>query len=78
MKVDVSSLHPTLRIEVDAECFGKLFAGMPAVEQVEVLRSMVEHMKPHAIQWDYIAIELEKEDNFELRRELNRIFDADG
>tara|TARA_R100001086_G_scaffold22666_1_gene10823 strand:+ start:972 stop:1205 length:234 start_codon:yes stop_codon:yes gene_type:complete len=74
MKVDVSSSSPILRMEVNTNDFGRLFAFMAADEQVEVLRSMVDHMKPHALQWDYVAIELEEPENLSLRASLNDIF----
>ena len=51
---------------------------MSSDEQVAVFRSIVEHMKPHRLQWDYIAIELEQEENREVRRELHDVlFQAD-
>lgn len=74
MKVDVSSSSPILRMEVNTNDFGRLFAFMAADEQVEVLRSMVDHMKPHALQWDYVAIELEEDKNIDLRNSLRDIF----
>jgi len=74
MKVDVSSSSPILRMEVSTNDFGQLFARMAADEQVEVLRAMVDHMKPHAVQWDYIAIELEDPRNVSLRGTLHDIF----
>jgi len=73
MKVDVSSSSPILRMEVDTDDFGKLFAGMASYEQVAVLRSMVCHMSAHPLQWDYIAIELESPENEDLRRSLYSI-----
>ena len=63
MKVDVSSSSPILRMEVDADDFGKLFASMNSEQQIAVLKSMLDHMMPHQMQWDYIAIELEKPEN---------------
>ena len=74
MKVDVSSSSPILWMHVDTEDFGRLFAAMRADEQVAVLRAMVEHMRPHEIQWDYIRIELENEENAPLMRDLRNIF----
>ena len=74
IKVDVSTSSPILRMEVSTNDFGQLFAKMAADEQIEVLRAMVEHMKPHATQWDYIAIELERPENDHLRRSLRDIF----
>ena len=74
MKVDVSTSHPILRMEVSTNDFGQLFARMAGDEQVAVLQAMVDHMKPHPIQWDYIAIELEGAGNASLRRSLHDIF----
>ena len=74
IKVDVSSSSPILRMEVSTNDFGRLFADMAADEQVEVLRAMVDHMRPHALQWDHIAIELEETHNISLRRYLHDVF----
>jgi hypothetical protein len=74
MKVDVSTSHPILRMEVRTNDFGQLFSQMAADKQIAVLQAMVDHMKPHPIQWDYIAIELEEAENAPLRRSLNDIF----
>lgn len=74
MKVDVSTSHPILRMEVNTNDFGQLFSSMAADEQIAVLRAMVEHMKPFVIQWDYITIELEKTENATLRQTLHDIF----
>lgn len=73
MRVDVSSSSPILRMEVETDCFGELFASMSSDEQVEVLRSILSYMSDHPLQWDYIAIELEKEDNADLLRSLKSI-----
>jgi hypothetical protein len=74
MKVDVSTSSPILRMDVDTNDFGRIFAFMASDAQVAVLRSMVHHMEPHSMQWDYIAIELEKHGNERLRRKLHDIF----
>lgn len=74
MKVDVSTNSPILRMEVDTDDFGKMFANMATDEQIEVLRSMVNNMKPHQIQWDYIGIDLELEGNSDLRYKLKSVF----
>ena len=60
-------------IEADADSFGAVFVEMSDEEQVEVFRSIVEHMKPYPMQWDYIAIMLEKEENKGLCRDLSRL-----
>lgn len=63
-------------IEADADSFGQIFAGLNSEEQVNVFRSMVEHMRPHKMQWDYIAIDLEKDGNRDVRDDLSVIFPA--
>jgi len=60
-------------VEVDSDHFGELFAKMSSDDQVSVLRAMVEHMKPHQTQWDYIAIELESPENADVRRHLREV-----
>lgn len=72
-KIEISSKYP-ISIEVDADAFGEIFAHMAGDEQVQVFRSMVEHMRPHRMQWDYIAIELDKPENREVRQELLETF----
>lgn len=75
--VQVHSRFPLL-IEVDANAFGEIFAHMAGVEQVAVFRAMLEHMKPHALQWDYIAIELEKPENADILSELRNVLFAEA
>lgn len=67
--VRISSNHLVF-IEAGADSFGQIFANASDEEQIHILRSMVEHMKPHRQQWDYISIALEKPENLELRNEL--------
>ena len=62
-----------LFIEVDPNGFGEIFANFDDKEQVDVLRAMLEHMKPHAAQWDYISIELEKPENADLLGQLREV-----
>ncbi|MCA0344085.1 MAG: hypothetical protein LCH99_30740 [Proteobacteria bacterium] len=71
--VRIDSSRPIF-VEADAEAFGQIFAGLNDDEQVNVLRSMVEHMRPHRMQWDYIAIALEKDENRDVRDDLSVIF----
>jgi hypothetical protein len=71
IKVKISSICP-IHIEADADSFGMAFANMPDTDQVHVLRSIVEHMKPHQTQWDYISIALDNPENVDLARELRR------
>jgi hypothetical protein len=73
--VRIDSSRPIF-VEADASAFGQIFAGLNDHEQVDVLRSMVEHMKPHKMQWDYIAMALEKDENSEVRDDLSVIFPA--
>lgn len=70
--VRIDSSRPIF-IEADADSFGQIFASMSDEEQVNVFRAMVEHMKPHPIQWDYIAIALEKDENRDVRERLSVI-----
>lgn len=72
IKVDIYANAP-LFITADADHFGKLFASMAADDQVHVLRAMVEHMKPHQIQWDYVSIELEKPENRDVLDVFRRL-----
>lgn len=76
--VDISDRYPVL-IDMDASAFGKIFAGLPDDDQVAILREIVEAMRPHRRQWDFISIELEKPENRELRDELrNVLFPAEA
>jgi hypothetical protein len=70
--VRIDSSRPIF-IEADADNFGQVFANMSDEDQVNVLRAMVEHMKPHRIQWDYISIALEKDENRDVRDQLSVI-----
>jgi len=72
VSVKIDSSRPVF-IEADADSFGEVFAKMDSEEQVHVLRAMVTHMKPHPTQWDYIAIELEKPENSDVRNILREI-----
>lgn len=73
VSVRIDSSRPVF-IEADADSFGQVFAAMSDEEQVNVFRAIVEHMKPHRIQWDYIAIALEKDENRGVRDQLSVIF----
>lgn len=73
VSVSIESRYP-IHMEVDTESFGKLFSGFSSDEQVAVFRAMVEHMKPHRMQWDYIAIALERDENRDVRDDLSVIF----
>lgn len=57
-------------INVDADDFGRLFARMTDDDQVAVLAAMERHMRPHRMQWDFIAIELDKPENKATREAL--------
>lgn len=69
MLVHIESRSP-VHMSVDAADFGKLFSQMNSLEQVAVLQEVVDAMKTQPMQWDYIAIELEKPEHAELRRDL--------
>lgn len=70
--VSIQSSRPIF-IEADADQFGQVFAGMADDDQVHVLRAMVEAMKPHRLQWDYISIALEKDENRDVRDQLREV-----
>lgn len=63
-------MNPFIRINVDARApifihldpdnFGQVFANMNSFDQAQVLKAIAEHIKPFQLQWDYIAIEMEK------------------
>jgi len=69
---NVQSNFP-LFIEVDPSGFGEIFASFNDAEQVAVFRAMLDHMKPHAIQWDYISMELQKPENADILRQLKEV-----
>jgi len=71
--VRIDSNRPIF-IEADADSFGKVFSTMNSDDQVEVLRAMVNHMKPWATQWDHIGIELEKPENREIMNTIKGMF----
>lgn len=73
--VRIESSRP-LFIEADADSFGQTFAHMSDEDQVKVFRAMVEHMKPHKIQWDYIGMALDRDENGDVRNDLSVIFPA--
>lgn len=72
IRVHIDSRFPIF-MEVDPDSFGKFFAAQCDSDQVAILAAMVEHMKPHAMQWDYIAIELEKPEHTSLRNQLREV-----
>jgi hypothetical protein len=72
IKVDISSSRPVF-IEADADSFGETFAHMADDDQLAVLRAIVEHMKPHRIQWDFIALKLEQPENHDVRDQLREV-----
>lgn len=67
--VHVDSSRPVF-MEVNVDSFGEIFAHMNDDEQIEVLRSMVTHMKGWPMQWDHIAIALELDENKDIRDTL--------
>ncbi|RUW56380.1 hypothetical protein [Mesorhizobium sp. M8A.F.Ca.ET.021.01.1.1] len=72
IQVEIDSGRPVF-ISANADDFGAIFAAMDSGDQVEVLRAMVKHMKPHPTQWDFISIDLELSDNLEIRDTLRRV-----
>lgn len=72
IEVRISSRFPVF-IEADCDSFGAIFASMDDREQVQVFRSMVEHMGPHPTQWDHISIGLERPENREVRDRLREV-----
>jgi hypothetical protein len=72
MKVYIDSRSP-IRMEVDTDELGAMFAAMNAEEQLLVLGAAVDAMAKHPLQWDYIAIELSRPENDELRGKLRGI-----
>ena len=72
LPVEITSNYP-MCIEIDADRLGAIFAEMATDDQVATLAAMVEHMKPHQTQWDYISIELELPEHSELRRTLRDV-----
>ena len=73
MRVHIDSRYP-INMTVSAEDFGKHFAAARADEQVAILQAIVEEMKSHPIQWDYIALEIESSGNTDILRGLRQIF----
>jgi len=67
-----------LFIKADPASFGSLFARMNDADQVEVLMAMIEHMKPHRMQWDFIAIALEQHPDFGSARSVFQTLAGDA
>lgn len=57
-------------VRADPEWFGRYFAAAPSDEQAEMIASMVRHLAPFALQWDYVAINIGKLPN---AREIQNI-----
>jgi hypothetical protein len=72
LEVRIDSSRPIF-VTASADDIGAIFAKMTDVDQVTVLAAMVEHMKPHQMQWDYISIALEQPVNRELRDTLRQV-----
>ena len=73
IRIDITSNYP-IYMSAEPDDFGKLFAGFDCEEQVAVLRAIVTHMRPHALQWDHIGLELEKTENSDILHELRCTF----
>lgn len=72
IEISISSRLPIF-ISADADAFGRVFAGANSDEQVNILRAMVEHMREWPTQWDHISIELELDENKEVRNILREV-----
>ena len=72
IRLDIQSNFPIF-MSADPDEFGRVFAEMPSDDQVQVLRAMTSHMAAHPIQWDYIAIELERPENSDVLNRLRQI-----
>jgi hypothetical protein len=72
LEVRIDSSRPIF-VSASADDIGAIFAKMTDADQVTVLAAMVEHMRPHRQQWDYISIALEQDGNRELRNELQDV-----
>lgn len=72
LEVKIDSSRPIF-VSASADDIGAIFAKMTDADQVTVLAAMVEHMRPHRQQWDYISIALEQDGNRELRNELQGV-----
>lgn len=59
IKINVDANAPIF-LHLDPDNFGQVFANMNSFNQAQVLKSIAEHIKPFQLQWDYIAIEMEK------------------
>lgn len=49
-----------LEVDLDVDTFGKFFSDCSDHDQAAILSSMVDHMARHFLQWDYVAIEIER------------------
>lgn len=70
IEVRIDSSRPIF-IKANADDFGRVFSTMNSGEQVAVFRAIVEHMRPHRLQWDYIAIQLREEENRDVAETLS-------
>lgn len=74
--VEVTTRYP-MRVEASADAFGEMFANMDCGEQVAVMAAIAKYMRAHPLQWDYIAIELELDENAQTRRDWLQAFAED-
>lgn len=61
-------------VECEPDNFGRIFANTHDENQVAILRAIVEHMKPHRAQWDFIWVELNKPENKDVLEQLQECF----
>ena len=59
IRINVDANAPIF-LHLDPDNFGSVFATMNSYDQAQVLAAIAHHMKSFTLQWDYIAIEMEK------------------
>lgn len=57
-------------VTLDAKGVAQMFAHLSDDEQAEILYEMVEAMKPHRMQWDYISLHMQTNTKFDHTREV--------
>lgn len=59
IKINVDANAPIF-LHLDPDNFGQVFANMNSENQAQVLQAIAASMKKFPVQWDHIAIEMEK------------------